>query len=104
MLILTISAWGLIAPESLVAFVASWPSDTRLYVAAGTRLVIGLIFIAGASKCRLPAVVYGVGICRSSSWWASRVSMRWSVGGRNSRRSPSAPGAVSQVFAERAYR
>ena len=64
MLTLTISAWGLIAPESLVAFVASWPSDTRLYVAAGTRLVIGLIFIAGASKCRLPAVVYGVGICR----------------------------------------
>jgi hypothetical protein len=61
-LLIAISALGVVAPERLVAIVTGWPPDTRLYVAAGTRLVIGVIFIAGASKCRFPAVIYGVGI------------------------------------------
>jgi hypothetical protein len=59
---MAISALGVIAPERLVAIVTDWPPDTRLYVAVGTRLVIGVVFVAGASKCRVPAVIYGVGI------------------------------------------
>ena len=61
-LLMAISAFGVVAPERLVAIVMGWPPDTRLYVAVGTRLVIGLIFVASASKCRFPAVIYGIGI------------------------------------------
>ena len=61
-LLMAISALGVVAPERLVAIVTGWPPDTRLYVAVGTRLVVGLVFIAGASKCRFPAVIYGVGV------------------------------------------
>ena len=61
-LLMVISALGVVAPERLVAIVTGWPPDTRLYVAVGTRLVVGLVFLAGASKCRFPAVIYCVGI------------------------------------------
>src|SRR5439155_7231463 len=61
-LLMAISAFGVVAPERLVAIVPGWSPGTRLYVAVATRLVIGLIFVAGASKGRLPAVIYGVGI------------------------------------------
>jgi len=61
-LLMVISALGVVAPERLVAIVTGWPPDPRLYVAVGTRLVIGLVFLAGASKCHLPVVIYGVGI------------------------------------------
>jgi hypothetical protein len=60
--LMAISALGVVAPERLVAVVAGWPPDTRLYVAVGTRLAIGLVFLAGASTCRVPAIIYGVGI------------------------------------------
>jgi hypothetical protein len=61
-LLVVICAIGVFAPERLTAVVAGWPPDTRLYVAVGTRLVLGVIFILGASRCRIPAVIYGVGI------------------------------------------
>jgi hypothetical protein len=61
-LLMGISALGVVAPERLVAGVVGWPPESRLYVAVGTRLVLGVVFLTGASKCRLPAVIYGVGI------------------------------------------
>jgi hypothetical protein len=61
-LLVAISALGAVAPGRLVAIVTGWPPDTRLYVAVGTRLVIGVVFLVGASKCRFPAVIYGLGI------------------------------------------
>jgi hypothetical protein len=61
-LLMVISALGVVAPERLVAVVTGWPPDTRLYVAVGTRLAVGLVFLAGASGCRVPAIIYGVGI------------------------------------------
>ena len=61
-LLIAISALGVLAPERLVAVVSAWPRDTRLNVAVGTRLVLGVIFLLGASACRFPAVIYGVGI------------------------------------------
>jgi len=61
-LLVVISGLGVVAPERLVAIVTGWPPDTRFYVAVGTRLVIGVVFVAGASKCRFPAVIYGIGI------------------------------------------
>jgi hypothetical protein len=61
-LLIAISGLGVLAPERLVAIVSAWPPDTRLYVAVGARLVLGVIFLLGASACRFPAVIYGVGI------------------------------------------
>ena len=61
-MVLAISVLGVTAPEQLVAVVAGWPPDTRLTVAVGTRLVLGVVFLLGASTCRFPAVIYGIGI------------------------------------------
>ena len=61
-LVIVICAIGVLVPERLTAVVAGWSPDTRLYVAVGGRLVLGVIFILGASRCRIPAVIYGVGI------------------------------------------
>jgi hypothetical protein len=61
-LMIAICALGVVAPERLVAVVTGWPPDTRFDVAVGTRVVLGLIFLLSASRCRLPAVIYGVGI------------------------------------------
>jgi hypothetical protein len=61
-MVLVISGLGVAAPEQLVAVVASWPPDTRLAAAVGTRLVLGVVFLLGASSCRFPAVISGIGI------------------------------------------
>jgi len=53
-LLMAISAFGVVAPELLVAIVPGWSPGTRLYVAVATRLVIGLIFVAGASRAAFP--------------------------------------------------
>jgi len=60
--VLVISVLGVTAPEQLVAVVAGWAPDTRLAVAVGTRLVLGVVFLLAASTCRFPAVIYGIGI------------------------------------------
>src|SRR5262249_28791054 len=39
-LLMVISALGIVAPERLVAVVVGWPPESRLYVAVGTRLVL----------------------------------------------------------------
>jgi len=46
----------------VVAIVSAWSPDTFLAVGVGTRLAIGVIFLFGASRCRIPAVIYGIGI------------------------------------------
>lgn len=61
-LLIAISALGVVAPERLVAIVSGWPPDTRLYVAVGTRLALGVIFLLGASECRFPPAIYGIGV------------------------------------------
>jgi hypothetical protein len=48
--------------ERLVAVVVGWPPESRLDVAVGTRLVLGVVFLAGASRCCFPVVIYGVGL------------------------------------------
>ena len=60
--IIAISALGVVAPESLVTVIAGWSADRRLLVAVGTRLVLGVIFILGARSCRVPAVIHAVGV------------------------------------------
>jgi hypothetical protein len=61
-LLIAIGALGMVAPGQLVAIVSAWPPQTLLVVGVGGRLAIGVIFLLGASTCRFPAVVAGIGI------------------------------------------
>src|SRR5262249_4957340 len=57
-----LSALGMVVLGQVVAIVSAWSPDTFLAVGVGTRLAIGVIFLFGASRCRIPAVIYGIGI------------------------------------------
>jgi hypothetical protein len=61
-LILAIGALGVVVPERLVAILSVWSPDTLMAVGIATRLAIGVIFLAGASRCRIPAVITGIGL------------------------------------------
>jgi hypothetical protein len=61
-LITAVSLLGALVPERLVAFVASWPVDTRLRVAVVTRLLLGVVFLLAAPACRSPAIIRAVGV------------------------------------------
>ncbi len=61
-LVVAVCALGVVAPARLVGVVTAWPPDTRFDVALGVRLMLGVIFLLGASRCRVPAVIYGFGI------------------------------------------
>lgn len=60
--IILMSGIGVLAPNQLIAIMASWPSDGRLYVAAAFRLVLGLTFIAAARSCSAPALIRSLGV------------------------------------------
>ncbi|HYV58292.1 MAG TPA: hypothetical protein VE911_12135, partial [Candidatus Nitrosopolaris sp.] len=59
---IAISALGVVAPEGLVTVIMGWSADRRVLLAVGTRLVLGVIFILGARSCRVPAVIHAFGI------------------------------------------
>src|SRR5262245_35662953 len=61
-LILAIGALGVVVPGQVVAVLSSWPPDTLVAVGIATRLAIGVIFLLAASRCRIPAVITGIGI------------------------------------------
>ena len=61
-LLLALGALGMVVPGQVVAIVSAWSPDTLLAVGVGTRLAIGVIFLFGASRCRIPAIIYGIGI------------------------------------------
>jgi hypothetical protein len=39
-----------------------WPRDVQFYVTVGTRVLLGLLFIFAAPKCRLPRFIRTIGI------------------------------------------
>lgn len=61
-LILAIGALGVVVPGQVVAVLSSWSPDTLVAVGIATRLAIGVIFLLAASRCRIPAVITGIGI------------------------------------------
>src|SRR5262245_64009835 len=61
-LILAIGALGVVAPAQVAAILSAWSPDTVMAVGVGTRLAIGVIFLTGASRCRIPAVIVGIGV------------------------------------------
>ena len=62
LLMIALCALGVVAPALLVGVVTGWPPDSRFDVAVGVRVVLGVIFLLGASRCRVPAIIYGIGI------------------------------------------
>ena len=61
-LMIAICALGVVAPPILLGIVTGWSPDTRFDVAVGVRIVMGVIFLLGASRCRVPAIIYGIGL------------------------------------------
>jgi hypothetical protein len=61
-LIVLVGLWGIAGPHSLIDMVLAWPSATRFYVTAITRIVVGVIFIFAAQRCRIPWLIYVIGI------------------------------------------
>ena len=60
-LMMAISAFGAVTPERLIGVISGWPAESRFRVVIATRLALGVIFILGARRCRVPAVIYAVG-------------------------------------------
>jgi hypothetical protein len=53
---------GVAAPARLTHLLAEWPAWTRLSATVGLRLGFGIVFLAAASDCRVPALVRLVGV------------------------------------------
>jgi hypothetical protein len=58
---------GVLAPDKLRLFLSDWRVMTSLPVTVVIRLLLGGIFVASASDCRLPTVVHLVGILELAS-------------------------------------
>jgi uncharacterized membrane protein YuzA (DUF378 family) len=53
---------GIAQPHLMLSWVLGWPGDVRFYVTVGTRVLLGLLFIFSAPKCRLPRFIGTIGI------------------------------------------
>lgn len=61
-LVILTGLWGIASPHSLIDMVLAWSSSTRFYFTVITRVVLGVIFIFAAPRCRVPWVIYVIGI------------------------------------------
>jgi hypothetical protein len=61
-LILLLGLLGIASPRSLVDAVLGMSSDTRFYVMVIVRIVVGIIFLVAARRCRVAWLVYLFGV------------------------------------------
>ncbi len=61
-MIVSIGLLGIAQPHLMLSWVLGWPADVRFYVTIGTRVLLGLLFILAAPKCRLPRFIRTIGI------------------------------------------
>ena len=61
-LITGIGAVGVAQPQRLVAPFLSWQPRARFYIAVGTRLVLGAVFVLAASGSRFPTLILTLGV------------------------------------------
>ncbi|HAF16520.1 MAG TPA: hypothetical protein DCK99_23035, partial [Blastocatellia bacterium] len=61
-MIVAIGLLGIAQPHLMLSWVLGWPADVRFYVTIGTRVLLGLLFILAAPKCRLPRFIRTIGI------------------------------------------
>jgi hypothetical protein len=62
LIIAAVGVVGMVRPAQLVAGMLNWPAAVLLAVAVAVRLVLGIVFILAAPSCRLPRVMYALGI------------------------------------------
>lgn len=48
---------GVIRPDRLMAWISQWRGASRLWFAAGLRLVLGVVLLLAAPQCRAPEVI-----------------------------------------------
>src|ERR1700730_4292668 len=53
---------GIARPHLLLTAVVNWPSDLRLYITVGSRVVIGLLLFLAAPHCRFPRFTSAIGV------------------------------------------
>jgi len=53
---------GVARPHLIPAAVLGWPPEVLLYVAVGTRIVLGLLLFFAAPSCRLPRFTRVIGV------------------------------------------
>ena len=53
---------GIAQPHLMLTWVLGCSVDVRFYVTIGTRVLLGLLFIFAAPKCRLPRFIRTIGI------------------------------------------
>lgn len=53
---------GIARPHLLLTAVANWPSDLRLYITVGSRIVIVLLLFLAAPHCRFPRSTSAIGV------------------------------------------
>src|ERR1700676_713823 len=61
-LIVAIGLFGIASPHSMIDMVLGWSSTGRFYFAVIPRIVLGVLFILAAPRCRIPWLVYAIGI------------------------------------------
>ena len=61
LLMLAMSVMALLAPEKVVETLLRWPAKQRFFFAFGMRLVLGIIFLLGASETRFPTFISIIG-------------------------------------------
>lgn len=61
-LIVLTGLWGIASPHSLIGLVVAWASTARFYFTVIIRIVLGAIFIFAAPRCRIPWLIYAIGI------------------------------------------
>jgi hypothetical protein len=62
LLIVAVSALGVIQPQRLMAVLAGLKPWTRYTVAVAVRLVMGVTLLAAAACCRWPNLIQGLGL------------------------------------------
>jgi hypothetical protein len=62
LIIAAVGVVGMVRPAQLVAGMLNWPAAVLLAVAVAVRLVLGIVFVLAAPSCRLPRVMYVLGI------------------------------------------
>ena len=53
---------GIAQPHLMLTAVVNWPPDLRLYVTVGSRIIIGLLLVLAAPRCRLPRFTRTIGV------------------------------------------
>lgn len=61
LLMVGIGVLGVVRPRTVIGGVMGWSPQTRMAVAIGVRLVMGVVFLLAAASCRHPTVVTVLG-------------------------------------------